>query len=91
MVNWSDPQRVRCPHCGNGQAELLPATGDRADYCCPTCSEFSISGIQEKQFAEGRGNPRDARFMIRDGLRFLEPEDLGAGDPGTSPMRNLPF
>ena len=74
MVNWSDPQQVNCPHYGKSQAELLPAAGDRADYRCPTCGEFSISGTQEKRFAEGRESPQDAQFVVRgDGLRFLQP------------------
>ena len=57
---------VACPHCGNHKARLSPKLGERSDYRCPQCGDFSISGTEEERI-EGQG-----RFVIgHDGRRWL--------------------
>jgi hypothetical protein len=59
-------------HCGNGEAELLPPFGDRSDYRCPHCGAFSVDGTQEHRFNTGHADPREARFVVRNGRRWLK-------------------
>jgi hypothetical protein len=49
-----------------------PALGDRWDYRCPDCGEFSISGAEAEDFTQGRADARTARLIRRrDGRRYL--------------------
>jgi hypothetical protein len=42
----NEPVPCECPRCGNAGAILWPTLGDRDDYRCPTCGDFSIAGTQ---------------------------------------------
>lgn len=58
------PVPVTCVRCGNEHAELLPSAGDRNDYRCPTCGEFSVAGTKERLFELGTEDPRTASFVV---------------------------
>ncbi len=73
------PIPATCPHCGNDYAKLLPLRGDRSDYRCPNCGEFSISGTREHLFETGQDDPKKARFVEEGGRRWLKP--VGASAP----------
>ena len=66
----TNPIPCACPHCG-GAAELQPTVGDRADFACPRCGEFSISGTDAALIERGELAYADMRFAERDGRRFL--------------------
>src|SRR3954454_10019162 len=66
----TSPTPCACPHCG-GAAELQPTLGDRADFACPRCGEFSISGTDAALIEQGALAYADMRFAERDGRRFL--------------------
>jgi tRNA(Ile2) C34 agmatinyltransferase TiaS len=59
-----------CPRCG-GAAELQPTAGDRADFACPRCGEFSISDTDAALVEHRALAYADMRFAERDGRRFL--------------------
>jgi hypothetical protein len=65
---------IACPHCGCDHAELMPTIGDRADYRCPVCQAFSVSGTTEQLFKNGTADRRTARIITADdGQRWLKP------------------
>jgi hypothetical protein len=67
------PGPVTCPHCHNPQAEILPPVGDRTDYRCPTCLDFSIAGSRDPVIEKG-ADLTAWQFTIGDqGRRFLVP------------------
>lgn len=71
----SEPVPVPCPHCKDPLAKLLPPVGDRDDYSCPICGEFSITGSAQPTFVAG-ANPRTAKFVLQaNGQRWLVPTD----------------
>jgi hypothetical protein len=50
---------------------LQPTAGDRADFACPRCGEFSISDTDAALVEQGALAYADMRFAERDGRRFL--------------------
>jgi len=66
----SSPIPCACPHCG-GAAELQPTPGDREDFACARCGEFSISNTDAAFVESGALAYADLRFVERDGRRFL--------------------
>jgi hypothetical protein len=65
---------VPCPHCGNPHAQLLPPRGgDRSDYCCPTCGDFSVDGSAERLFELGTADPKTAQLIMLAGRHWLKP------------------
>src|SRR3954453_1873053 len=66
----TSPIPCACPHCG-GAAELQPTAVDRADFACPRCGEFSISGTDAALIEQGALAYADMRFPGRDGRALL--------------------
>jgi uncharacterized Zn finger protein len=60
-----------CPHCGMEQVILLAKAGDRADYRCPSCGQFRVSGTDLRRMESGHFNTRRARLVDRAGRTFL--------------------
>jgi hypothetical protein len=74
--NGNYPMPATCFRCGNKQAELLPPLGDRDDYRCPTCGEFSVSGTDERLFELGTADRRTAPIVTDEtGRRWLRAPD----------------
>jgi rRNA maturation protein Nop10 len=67
------PVTDNCPHCGNRDALLMPRFGDYKGYQCPKCGDYRLSGSCQKGFDNGVHDPRNGRFVVRDGTRYLEP------------------
>jgi transposase-like protein len=66
--------RLRCPHCDTPNTDET-VRGDRRDYRCHHCGEFSISGTDMEHFRHRRADPKKAQFVQRDdGRRYLVPE-----------------
>ena len=68
------PVRIDCPHCDDAGAALLPPLGDRRDYCCPTCGDFSVTASTKRLFELGTHDIALAR-IVTDGARrrWLQP------------------
>ncbi len=66
--------RMRCPHCDTPNTDET-VRGDRRDYRCRNCGEFSVSGIDMEHFRQRRADSKSAQFVQRDdGRRYLVPE-----------------
>jgi hypothetical protein len=66
--------RMRCPHCDTPNTDET-VRGDRRDYRCRHCGEFSISRPEMEDFRQRRSDAKAARFVQRDdGRRYLVPE-----------------
>jgi hypothetical protein len=66
--------RLRCPHCDTPNTDET-MRGDRRDYNCRHCGEFSISGTDMEHFRHRRADPEKAQFVRRDdGRQYLVPE-----------------
>jgi uncharacterized Zn finger protein len=66
--------RMRCPHCDTPNTDET-VRGDRRDYRCQRCGEFSITGTDIEHFRQHRADPDKARFVQHDdGRRFLVPK-----------------
>jgi tRNA(Ile2) C34 agmatinyltransferase TiaS len=67
----ASPIPCACPHCG-GAAELQPTIGDREDFACPRCGEFSISGTDAALVDRGvRGSSTAKDYVLFEGRRPL--------------------
>jgi hypothetical protein len=64
---------VICMHCGDEEAKLFPPVGDRADYSCSNCGDYSVSGMMQKIIKNGHTDPRLAHFVEESGRRCLKP------------------
>jgi hypothetical protein len=71
-LDRNGPVAVPCPHCGE-RAQLLPPLGDRSDYRCPTCQDFSVAGTTERLFELGTADPQSAQIVTENGRRWLKP------------------
>jgi tRNA(Ile2) C34 agmatinyltransferase TiaS len=66
--------RMRCPHCDTPNTDET-VRGDRLDYRCRHCGEFSIRVPDMEDFRQRRSDAKEARFVQRDdGRRYLVPE-----------------
>jgi hypothetical protein len=63
------PVAIGCPRCGNAGAALLPPLGDRSEYRCPHCGDFSIDGSTARLFELGTHDIN----LARTGRRWLRP------------------
>jgi hypothetical protein len=72
-LDRSQPVTTVCIHCGNADARLLPPVGDRADYSCSKCGNYSISSTMQKIIKNGHADPRLARLIADNGRRYLRP------------------
>lgn len=68
---------VTWPSCGNEHAKLLPRLGDRSDYTCSCCGQFSVTGTDETLFDLGTNDIKQAQ-IITDGAgrRWLRPSEM---------------
>jgi hypothetical protein len=63
--------RLRCPRCDTPNTDET-TRGDRLDYRCRQCGEFSISTTDMEHFRRRRADPKRAQFVQRDdGRRYL--------------------
>jgi hypothetical protein len=74
-LDRSQPVTTICIHCGNTDATLLPPVGDRADYSCSQCGNYSVSSTMQKIIENGHADPRLARLIAGNGRMYLRPSN----------------
>jgi hypothetical protein len=74
---YVSPDRIQpttiCIHCGNADAKLLLSVGDRADYSCSKCGNYSVSSMMQKIIERGHADPKLARLVVDNGRKYLRP------------------
>jgi predicted RNA-binding Zn-ribbon protein involved in translation (DUF1610 family) len=61
-----------CPHCGVSAARKEATFGDYAEFHCPSCGDYRLSGTSERLIETGAFDAaRDGRFETISEVRWL--------------------